>query len=83
MFDPTDHAISVAAMLRTTSGPEPLVGPGTGVGNGTARRNFEALIPRGKRKWVLSRQYLESGDAYDLRLMAGIVVRHWWNSVSY
>ncbi|WBU60602.1 hypothetical protein [Paracoccus albus] len=83
VFEPTLIAISVAAILRTTSVPEPLAGREKGVGEGTAKCGFEALIPRGKRKWVLSRKYLESGDADNHRLMDGIVVRYWWNSVSH
>lgn len=82
VFEPTDCAVSAAAMLQTTSGPEPLTRPGKTIGNGTMTSNFEALIPRGKRKWVLSRTYLENGDADDLRLLAGSVVRQWWNSIS-
>lgn len=82
VFEPTARAISVAAMLRATSVPEPLVRLGKSVGQGTARCNFEALIPRGKRKWVLSRVYLENGDADDLRLLAGIVTRHCSSDIS-
>ena len=82
VFDPTDRAISLAATLRTTSVPESLAEPGETIGAGSTRRNFEALIPRGKRKWVLSRAVLEGGDAEGLRLMAPISVRHWWGGIS-
>ncbi len=79
VFEPTARAISLAAMLRTTLAPEPLARPGKDIGAGSTKRNFEALIPRGKRKWVLSRAYLEGGDTDDLRLLSGTVIRHWWN----
>ncbi|MFV0292978.1 MAG: hypothetical protein ACK5II_07095, partial [Paracoccus sp. (in: a-proteobacteria)] len=81
VFEPTDRAVSAAKMLRTTSDSEPLAGLGNSIGAGSTKRNFEALIPRGKRKWVLSRAYLDRGDANDLRLMAGTVVGQWWNDV--
>lgn len=79
VFEPTSRAISLATMLQTTSVPEPLTWLGKDIGEGSTKRNFEALIPRGKRKWVLSRTYLEGGYADDLRLLAGSVVRQWWN----
>lgn len=82
VFEPTARAFSVVAMLRTTSVPESLGKPGKAIGEGTTRRNFEALIPRGKRKWVLSRAYLERRNADDLRLMAGTVVCRWWTGLS-
>lgn len=80
VFEPTDRAISLNATLRTTSDPEPLAKPGKTIGAGPTKRNFEAMIPRGKRKWVLSRAYLESAAADNLRLLAGSVARHWWNN---
>lgn len=83
VFEPTDRAISVAAMLRTISAPEPSARLGKDIGEGTTRRNFEALIPRGKRKWVLSRAYLENCADDDLRLLAESVVRHWWTEIPY
>ena len=78
VFEPTSRAISLAVMLRQTSVPEPLKKLGKDIGEGTTKRNFEKLIPRGKRKWVLSRTYLEEGDASDLRTLAAFVFRHWW-----
>ena len=80
VFEPTDRAVSAAKVLRTTSVPESLGKPGKVIGARSTKRNFEALIPRGKRKWVLSRAYLESEDADDLRLLAGSVARQWWKS---
>ncbi|MFV0409882.1 MAG: hypothetical protein ACK5LJ_09365 [Paracoccus sp. (in: a-proteobacteria)] len=79
VFDPTDRAIILAEMLQTTSAPESLAEPGMTIGAGSTKRSFEALIPRGKRKWVLSRTYLQSSDADDLRLLSGTVIRNWWN----
>lgn len=78
VFEPTPPANSMAAMLRTTSVPASLARLGKGIAEGATRHNFEALIPRGKRKWVLSRTYLEGHDAGDLRSLAGSVVRQWW-----
>ncbi|MFV0409042.1 MAG: hypothetical protein ACK5LJ_04880 [Paracoccus sp. (in: a-proteobacteria)] len=78
VFEPTDRAFSAAVMLRRTSNPEPLVRLGKGIGEGTARRNFEALIPRSKRKWVVSKKYLDSSDPKEFRAQVFTIVRQWW-----
>ncbi|MFV0292043.1 MAG: hypothetical protein ACK5II_01970, partial [Paracoccus sp. (in: a-proteobacteria)] len=82
VFEPTARAFSAAKMLRTTSVPESLGKPGKVIGARSTKRNFEALIPRGKRKWVLSRTYLERRNADDLRLMIRTVVCRWWTGLS-
>jgi hypothetical protein len=82
VFEPTPRAISLAAMLRTTLELEPLARPGKSTGAGSTKRNFEALIPRGRRKWVLSLTYLENSDADDLRSLARSVVRQWSSDIS-
>ncbi|MDB6182223.1 hypothetical protein, partial [Paracoccus fistulariae] len=71
------------SITRRFSITEPLAQPGKTISGGSTKRNFEALIPRGKREWVLSCTYLENSDADDLRSLAGGVVRQWWNGVSY
>lgn len=82
VFEPTSRAISLAAMLRTTLELEPLARPGKSIGAGSTKRNFEALMPRGRRKWVLSLIYLENSDADDLRSLARSVVRQWSSDIS-
>ncbi|WBU63590.1 hypothetical protein [Paracoccus aerodenitrificans] len=84
VFEPTPRAIDFAGHMRSTSAsaPLPMLMPGRVGGNDAISRSFKKLIPRGKRKWVASKKYLDSCDPDELPALIASVARCWWPPAS-
>lgn len=82
VFEPTPRAIDFAGHVRATSASAPALMPGRVGGNEPISRSFEMLIPRGKRKWVTSKKYLDSCDPDELQTLIASVARCWWPPTS-